>query len=179
MTIRPLPPGTLILALLGVLASPAVALAEERDTAGSGPTAAESANLGLRIGLGPIILVPLDSGPLGGGLSLEGRYRVKAGPVIIGPGARADGYLISGRAIGIVMPALRLTLPLGPLAPFIAGGAGWGWLSSPADDGLALLGGGGLMIHFGRVLALGAEVTYQTIRGTGFETWGFGPVIQF
>ncbi len=39
----------------------------------------------------------------------------------------------------------------------------------PKDPHRPVLAGGGLMIHFGRILALGAEVTYQRITGTDFQ----------
>jgi hypothetical protein len=45
------------------------------------------------------------------------------------------------------MATARLTLPIGPLAPFI--------------------------------VALGAEASYQTITGTGFQNVTIGPAIMF
>lgn len=140
-------------------------------------SAAVEANRGFQLGIGPILLVPRSGGPLGGGLIVDGRYGIEAGPLIVGPGGRAAGYAISGRFIGTLMPTLRITLPVGPLAPFLLGGVGGGMLTNPSDQGVALLGGGGLMIHFGRVLAIGAEVTYQTITGTDFTNLAIGPAI--
>ena len=154
------------------VASPASAQ-EQRESA------AMQANRGLRFGLGPEILLPTDRGPMGGGVVLDGRYGFRAGPTILAPGGRLGGYIISSRFTGTAMPTFRITLPVGPLAPFAVGGIGVGGLSNPGESGLAWLGGGGLMIHFGRVLAIGAEVTYQRITGTEFETLGVGPSIQF
>ncbi len=157
---------------LSLVAFPAAAQ-EERESA------AMAANRGLRFGFGPEILLPSDRGPMGGGLVLDGRYGIKAGPTVLAPGGRLGGHLISSRFVGTAMPTFRVTLPVGPLAPFAVGGIGIGGLSNPSESGLAWLGGGGLMIHFGRVLAIGAEITYQRITGTEFETLGIGPSIQF
>jgi hypothetical protein len=160
---------------LGLVASSRQAHAQEE-----GDNAAMAANRGLRIGLGPTLLLPArDGGPYGGGLTLDGRYGIKAGPTVLAPGGRLSGYLQSSRFVGVAMPTFRVTVPVGPLAPYLVGGVGGGWISNPSDGGVALLGGGGLMIHFGRIFAIGAEATYQTITNTGFDTVVIGPSIQF
>lgn len=156
-----------------LVTAPALASAQEASD-----STAMRANRGLRFGLGPQILLPSDGGPLGGGLVLEGRYGIKAGPTVLAPGGRLGGYIISSRLIGTAMPTFRVTLPIGPLAPYVVGGVGGGWLSNRAESGVAWLGGGGLMIHFGRILAIGAEATYETITGTDFKVLGIGPSIH-
>jgi hypothetical protein len=156
-----------------LLAVPSLASAQEESE-----SAAMSANRGFKLGVGPTLLIPSDEGPLGGGLIVDGRYGIKAGPTVIAPGGRLSGYVISSRFIGTAMPTLRVTLPIGPLAPFAVGGLGPGGLTNPGEGGLALMGGGGLMIHFGRIFALGAEVTYQKITGTEFESVAIGPAIH-
>jgi hypothetical protein len=170
--------------VLAAMASSVVALPrdasaqEQRESEGDSP--AMSANRGLNIGLGPTLLLPLrDGGPYGGGLTVDGRYGIKVGPTVLAPGGMLSGYLISSRFIGLAMPTFRITLPVGPLAPYALGGVGGGWISNPSEGGVALLGGGGLMIHFGRIFALGAEVTYQTITGTEFGGVAIGPAISF
>lgn len=161
------------LALVTVLAVPAIASAQE----GSESTAMQ-ANRGLRFGFGPAILFPTDGGPLGGGLVLDGRYGIKAGPTVLAPGGRLAGYVLSARFIGTAMPTFRVTLPVGPFAPYVVGGVGGGWLSNDSEGGVAWLGGGGLMIHFGRVLAIGAEATYEAITGTEYKALSIGPAIH-
>jgi hypothetical protein len=164
-------------AALGALAvSTGAAEAQERRDSES---AAFQANRGLNIGIGPSILVPTDDGPMGGGLVLDGRYGIAAGPTVLAPGGRLSGYLISRRFVGTAMPTFRVTLPAGPLAPFLVGGVGGGWMSNPPESGVGLMAGGGLMIHFGRLLAIGAEVTYQTITNTEFQNIAIGPSISF
>lgn len=168
--------GTLLLSAAAVvvaaaLLSPRAALAYDDDSA------AVRANKGLHFGLGPVLLVPPDNRPLGGGLDLDLRYGIGAEPFIIAPGGRLAGYFISRRFVGMGMPTLRVTAPLGPLAPFLIGGVGGGHITNPSENGLALMGGGGLMVHFGSVLAVGAEATYQVITGTEFRAFTIGPSI--
>jgi hypothetical protein len=158
-----------------LVVAPRAAQAQEGDDG-----VAMEANRGFHLGLGPTLLLPLrDDGPYGGGLTLDGRYGIKAGPTVLAPGGRLAGYLISSRFVGTAMPTFRVTLPVGPLAPFIVGGIGAGWISNDSESGLALLGGGGLMIHVGHFFAFGAEATYETIQGTEFKTLAIGPAISF
>jgi hypothetical protein len=157
-----------------------VLVGSTREAPAQEDNAAMAANRGLRIGLGPILLLPSrEGGPYGGGLMLDGRYGIKAGPTVLAPGGRLSGYVQSSRFLGTAMPTFRITLPVGPLAPYILGGVGGGWISNPSEGGVALLGGGGLMIHFGRTIALGVEATYQTITGTEFQSVAIGPSIAF
>jgi len=165
---------------LSVAATAFVATTRDAHAQEESDSSAMSANRGFKLGLGPTILLPnRDGGPYGGGLTLDGRYGIKAGPTVLAPGGRLSGYLISSRFIGVAMPTFRITVPVGPLAPYILGGVGGGWLSNNSEGGVALMGGGGLMIHFGRVLAIGAEASYQTITGTEFQTVAIGPAISF
>lgn len=139
-------------------------------------TPAWNANTGFVTSTGLAVLVP-DEGSVGGGLEISARYGVPMGPVVLAPGARVGGYYLPERLIGILMPTLRVTLPLGPLAPYVHGGVGGGALSNPGDSGVAWLGGGGLMIHFGGVVSIGAEVNYEGITGTGFKVLSIGPAL--
>ena len=160
--------------LAAALSLPSLASAQEESE-----STAMRANRGLRFGFGPALLVPTDRDrPLGGGLVLDGRYGFKVGPTVMAPGGRLAGYILSERLIGTAMPTFRITLPVGPFAPYALGGVGGGWLGRPSESGLAWIGGGGLMIHFGRVLAVGAEATYETITDTEFKALSIGPAIH-
>jgi len=142
-------------------------------------SAAVVANEGLHFGLGPVLLIPPDGRPVGGGLDFDLRYGIGIDPIILAPGGRLAGYFISGRFIGTAMPTGRVTFPLGPFAPFLVGGAGGGWITNPSEGGVALLAGGGLMIHVGRFFAIGAEAAYQVITSTEFQELAIGPSILF
>jgi hypothetical protein len=139
-------------ALAGACSSPKLAHAE-------GDSAAWRANVGLVTGVGLALLFP-EEGSAGAGLELSGRYGIPTGPVVLAPGATLGGYYLQERFIGVLMPTFRVTLPLGPLAPFGQGGLGGGMITNPGEGGLAWLGGGGLMIHFGDFFALGADINY-------------------
>jgi hypothetical protein len=157
------------------MASSAVA-ADNDDDDEVPDTAAWRANTGLVTGIGFAVLVP-EEGNVGFGAELGARYGVPAGPFIIAPGGLLGGYFLQERFIGDLLGTLRLTAPLGPLAPFVQGGVGPGMVTHPGDAGVAWLGGGGLMLHFGGVLTLGAEVSYQGITGTGYKSLSIGPSI--
>lgn len=161
------------IALVTAVSMPSFASAQEESE-----STAMQANKGLRFGFGPALLLPTDGGPMGGGLVLDGRYGIKAGPTVLAPGGRLAGYILSERFIGTAMPTFRITVPVGPLAPYALGGIGGGWLSNASESGLAWIGGGGLMIHFGRVLAIGAEATYEAITGTEYKALSIGPAIH-
>jgi hypothetical protein len=156
--------------LIALIATPDVARGDVPDTP------AWNSNVGFISGLGIAILFAED-GSAGGGLELSARYGIPASFVVFAPGGRVGGYYLDERFIGILMPTGRVTVPLGPFAPFVQAGAGAGVLTNPGDGGLAWLGGGGLMIHFGGVLSIGAEVNYEGITGTGFEVLSIGPTL--
>jgi len=139
-------------------------------------TPAWNANVDQVTGLGFVLLVPPE-GSVGAGLEFSTRYGIPLGPVVLAPGGRIGGYYIQERLIGAMLATGRVTVPLGPLAPFVHGGAGGGALFNPGDGGLAWLVGGGLMVHFGRSLVVGAEVNLQGITGTGFEALSIGPSV--
>jgi len=88
------------------------------------------------------------------------------------------GFVVQRQFIGNLMGTFRVTLPFGPLAPYVKGGLGPGIITNPREVGLAWMGGGGLMIHFGRVFAFGADASYQAITGTDFGMLTIGPAIR-
>ena len=74
------------------------------------------------------------------------------------------------------MPIVKVAFPIDRFEPFVEGGAGVGHVTDPSKSGVALMGGGGFMIHF-RPIAFGAAVSYQAITGTGFNGIGIGPIL--
>lgn len=161
---------TPLVALCCVLARPASA--EVPDTP------AWRYNVGFRLGAGIVLLLPAEEeASAGGGFELEGRYGVPVGPIVVAPGAEVGGYYLSSRVIGQLLPTLRVTLPAGPLAPFVRGGLGVGGMTNPGDGGVAWLAGGGLMIHIEGAVSFGAELSYQGITGTGYEVLSIAPSI--
>jgi hypothetical protein len=163
-----------------IAASLACAREARAQEEGTEESVAMRANTGLNLGLAPMVLLPArDNGPWGGGLDVQGRYGLRVWKTVVAPGAMLGGYTISGRLIGLAMPTLRWTIPIGPLAPYGVGGIGYGGITNPGDSGLGWLAGGGLMIHFGHVVGIGAELTYRAITGTDYGALVLGPQISF
>ena len=124
-----------------------------------------------------MVLIPGEGEDWGGGLDIELRYGIEAGPTILAPGVRGAGYFQSDAFIGIGMPTFRVTLPVGPLAPYVLGGVGYGGITGDAgESGVALMGGGGLRSLRSRA-GIGAEATYQAIVDTPFHGLALGPSI--
>lgn len=160
-------------AAAALLALPKVARADD-------DSAAWRSNRGFQTHLGPVLLIPTDpDDSWGGGLEFGLRYGFKAGPTVLAPGGRVAGYYQPKRFVGDVMGTFRVTLPAGPFAPFIEGGVGPGGATNPGQGGVAVLAGGGLMIHFGDVFGLGARASWETITSTGFSVLSVGPMLQF
>jgi hypothetical protein len=134
-------------------------------------------NVGPRLSIAPGIIIPSDGGNVGFSLAGDFRYGFEAGPTVLAPGVRLAGYFPSGATALVGLATGRVTLPVGPLGPFVLAGAGPGYVSEPSATGLAYIGGGGLMIHIGRSFAFGAEATYQGITGTNFRALFVGPVL--
>jgi hypothetical protein len=125
----------------------------------------------------PVLLVPPSERPLGGGLHADLRLGIGAEPTILAPGLRLGGYVISGRFAALALATGRVTLPLGPFAPFLVGGFGEGWLTNPSESGATFALGGGMMVHLARFLAFGLEATYEVVTGTDLKMYAFGPSI--
>jgi hypothetical protein len=134
-------------------------------------------NVGPRFSIAPGIIIPSGNQRIGFSIAADFRYGIELGPVILAPGARLGGYFPSGSFGLLGLGTLRLTVPLGPVAPYALAGLGPGYLSEPAHTGLAHLAGGGLMIHIGRSFAIGAEASYLAITGSDFRTLFIGPTL--
>lgn len=146
---------------------------------------AVAANEGLHFAFAPLLLVPLGGRPVGGGLDLEVRYGIPLDPVVLAPGGRITGYFVSGQIVFMGTPTVRATFPLGRVAPYLTGGVGLGAITNSTEEGadtvsawgLALIGGGGVVVHVGESVGVGAEVTYQTITNSDFQAVAIGPAL--
>jgi hypothetical protein len=120
--------------------------------------------------------VVFGNGKAGFAIALHLEYGFDTGTVIIAPGLSLGAYFLDPN-VYIGMPTAKLVFPIEWFVPFIEGGAGVGQLTQPSTTGLALLGGGGFMIHASLNLALGLEAGYETILGTGFSVITLGPIL--
>lgn len=135
-------------------------------------------NKGLRISLIPGIFIPIHGGDVGFFFAADFRYGFALGPVVVAPGLRPAGYFPPDQTILTGLATLRLTFPVGPVGPFITGGAGPGWVKHPSTVGVAYSGGGGFMVHIGTRFGFGAEASYQGITNTNFRALFVGPLIM-
>lgn len=164
-----------VLALLTFGLVPAVARADEEMSEGRALVSAY--NSGFQWGIAPGVV--FTDGRAGFALGVRVGYGFDLGPLILVPGVRLSGYFTDPN-VYVGMPTLKLVFPIDRFAPFLEGGTGVGHVSADgpvsAETGVALLGGGGFMIHFPR-FAFGAEASYQIITGTDFQGFGVGPII--
>jgi hypothetical protein len=132
-------------------------------------------NTGLRISIAPGVFLPSDGGRVGFSIGGDVRYGFEIGPTILAPGARVAAFFPSGFFALSALATGRITIPVGPLGPYLLGGVGPGYVSKPSQAGLSYLGGGGLMIHIGESFGIGAEAVYFGITGTDFRALFVGP----
>ncbi len=119
--------------------------------------------------------VVFGNGKAGFAIALHLEYGFDAGTVIIAPGVSLGAYFLDPN-VYVGMPTAKLVFPIEWFVPFIEGGAGVGQLAQSSTTGLALLAGGGFMIHASPSLALGVEAGYETILGTDFSVITLGPI---
>jgi hypothetical protein len=140
-------------------------------------------NTGFQWGLSPGVVFQGSKASFFLGLRLG--YGFDTGKVIIVPGLRLAGYFTDPN-VYVGVPVVKLVYPIDRFAPFIEGGAGAGYVDAyqldsktavDAKTGVALLVGGGFMVHFSWKFGLGVEASYQKITGTDFDGWGVGPIL--
>lgn len=168
----------LTLALTLTLAAAGAGAAQRARAQAEGPSGRDvvvAYNVGLRFGIAPGIFIPVNGESVGFSISGDVRYGIELGPVVVAPGGRLAGYFPSELTVLAALATTRVTLPLGPVGPYVLGGVGPGWVSEPSEAGLAWMAGGGLMAHIGTRFGIGAEATYQAITGTAFKALFIGP----
>ncbi|MET0286364.1 MAG: hypothetical protein ABW352_17925 [Polyangiales bacterium] len=130
-------------------------------------------NTGWRFSIAPGLLI--SDGDVGFSIAGDVRYGFEVGPLVLAPGMRVGAYFPADYYALTALATGRVTLPIGPVGPYLVGGVGPGYLSDPSSVGAAYVGGGGVMIHVGTTFAIGAELTYFGITGTDFRA--FGPAL--
>jgi hypothetical protein len=142
----------------------------------SGAAAAEEP--GWSFNFTPVLVLPKDDYRLGGGSDPELRYSRDLGGVSLSAGGRVGAYYAKNLFGVTVMPTLRVTLPLGPVEPYLAGGLGCGWLPGIEQQGLATMARFGTVFHFSDSFSIGVEGTLQQIHGSIFEFPSFGSMMS-
>lgn len=109
-------------------------------------------------------------------------YGFDLGSVILVPGVRLAGYFATPN-VYLGMPVMKTVFPIDRFAPFVEAGIGGGYQAEDTNTGtaskggLALMAGGGFMIHFTMRFGLGVEANYTTILNTDFHGIGVGPIL--
>lgn len=182
----PLLLGAFLTASLANASEPSATDRQDDDQEGTGAQAAPSARRdpqrdsiasyysGFHFGIDPGVV--FENGKAGFALGLRVEYGIDTGSFIVAPGVALAAYFLDPN-VYIGMPTMKLVLPIGWFVPFIEGGAGVGEVTQPSTTGLALLGGGGFMIHASPNVALGVDAGYETIVGTDFGAVMLGPVL--
>lgn len=132
---------------------------------------------GFRFSIAPGFFVPLERGRVGFSLAADARYGFDLHYAVIAPGVRFAGFFPQNLTVLTFLGTLRVTFPIGAVGPFITGGLGPGHVNSPSRFGAAYNVGGGLMVHFGRRVGVGAEISYLGITRTNFDALFFGPTL--
>ena len=162
-----------------VLMAPREAAPPEEERMSEGRQFVSAYHSGFEWGISPGVV--FNDGKAGFFLGLRLGYGFDLGPIIAVPGVRLAGYFTDPN-VYVGMPTFKVVFPIDRFAPFLEGGAGVGHVTEngriASANGAALMGGGGLMIHFAR-FAFGAEASYQVITGTDFKGFGIGPILAF
>jgi hypothetical protein len=140
---------------LAALLAPGLAAADEES--------------GWSLNFTPVLLLPKDDYRVGGGTDPEVKYTHDIGVVRLSAGGRVGGYYAKNLFGVTLMPTLRVTLPLGAVDPYLAGGVGYGWLPKIEDEGLATMVRFGTVFHFSDSFSIGVEGTLQKVYGSNFE----------
>lgn len=143
-----------------------------------GLAAAAGDDSGWSLNFTPVVLLPKDDYRVGGGTDPEVKYTRDVGAVWLSAGGRVGGYYAKNMFGVMVMPTLRVTLPLGAVDPYLAGGVGYGWLPEIEHESLATMARLGTVFHFSDSFSIGVEGTLQKLHGSNFGFPSFGSMMS-
>ncbi len=158
-------------------------VAEPEEQMSEGRRIVVAYNTGFQWGLAPGVV--FSGGNASFYLGVRFGYGFDTGKLIIVPGVKLSAYFTDPN-VYLGMPVMKLVYPIDRFAPFVEGGAGLGYVagfdvdsrtSVAAQTGVALLVGGGFMLHFSWKFGLGVEANYQVVTGTDFRGFGIGPIL--
>jgi hypothetical protein len=125
----------------------------------------------------PVLILPNGGYHLGGGVDPELKYTLDRGGVRLGAGARVGGYYAKNLFGITAMPTIRLTIPVGPVEPFVSCGVGYGWLPKIKYSNIATMSRLGIVFRFSKSLAVDVEGTLQKLEGSDFAFPSFGSAV--
>jgi hypothetical protein len=145
----------------------------------AGVAAAAENKSGWSINFTPVLLLPDDDYDLGGGVDPELKYTLDLGGARLSAGGRVGGYYAKNLFGVTVMPTLHLMVPVGPVAPYVAFGMGYGWLPKVGHEDFATMSRLGVVLRFSESFAIGLEGTVQKLDGSAFRFGSFGSMVSF
>ncbi|MFO0664170.1 MAG: hypothetical protein U0174_09465 [Polyangiaceae bacterium] len=132
---------------------------------------------GFRWGLSPGVVFT-SSGSAAFALSIYAGYGIDTGSVIFVPGLTLASVFTPNTFL-YATPELRVVYPIGVFAPFVTGGVGPGFTTSPSQAALVVRGGGGFTVHPSAKFAIGIEGGYVGFVGLGGGGPYVGPILSF
>lgn len=142
-------------------------------------SAAEEDRTGWSLNFTPIVLAPENGHGWGGGTDPEVKYTIDRGGALLSAGVRFGGYYAKDMFGATLMPTLRLTMPVGPVEPYVSFGMGYGFIPEIEHADVATMSRLGVVFRFSESFALGFEGTVQKIEGSEFRFPSFGSMVSF
>jgi hypothetical protein len=133
---------------------------------------------GWSINFTPVFLPKQAAYRYGGGADPELKYTLDLGGARLSAGARVGAYYARNLFGVTVMPTLRLTVPVGPVEPYVAFGLGYGWLPKSDHADFATMSRAGVVFRFSKSFAIGIEGTLQKLDGSDFRFPAFGSMVS-
>lgn len=150
---------------------------EESKPAGSLKLAPEEDKSRWSLNFTPVLLAPHGAYHWGGGVDPELKYTLDRGGARLSAGLRVGGYYAKNLFGITAMPTIRLTVPVGPVEPYVSFGLGYGWLPKIDYSDIALMSRLGVVFRFSKSFAIGLEGTVQKIDGSNFSFPSFGSAV--
>ena len=142
------------------------------------PAAALPNKSGWSINFTPVVMFADEHHRFGGGADPELKYTLDLGGARLSAGGRISGHYAKNLFGVTVMPTLRLTMPVGPVEPYVSFGMGYGWLPSVGHGDFATMSRLGVVFRFSERFAIGVEGTLQKLDHSTFRFPSFGSMIS-
>lgn len=161
------------------LLSPGAARAAELAARAAGTVEAPSDGTGWSVNATPVLILPEDGHAWGGGADPELKYTHRVGAARVSVGGRLGLYYARDQFGVSAMPTLRLMVPLGALEPYVAGGLGYGWLTSSGHKDVISMTRAGFLYRFSKSFAVGLEGTAQRLDDSDYRFFSVGSMMAF
>lgn len=151
--------------LIALFALPAVASAEPNKS-------------GWSINFTPVVTFPDREYRFGGGADPELKYTLDLGGARLSAGGRVSAHYAKNLFGITMMPTLRLTMPVGPVEPYVAFGMGYGWLPNEGHGDFATMSRIGVVFRITDSFKLGVEGTFQKLDNSAFRFPSLGSMVS-